>query len=67
MNVENPMVIDRLWNEPEQVEVGTDALGNTIFQGEEVYDLNGELFVVEELSYDAREILNLFGAIKRNA
>lgn len=65
--VENPMVIDSLWNDRERKEVGTDALGNEIFEGDEVFEYNEELFVVEELSYDAREILELFGAVRKIA
>ncbi|WP_339161732.1 hypothetical protein [Siminovitchia sp. FSL W7-1587] len=65
-DVENPMVLDHLWNDEPKV-IGTDALGNEIFAGDEVYEYESELFVIEELSHDAREILQLLGATKKTA
>jgi len=48
-------------------DVGTDALGNEVFSGEEVLFYEDEFFLVEELSTDAIEILEMFGADYRIA
>lgn len=50
-----------LENEP----IGTDFFGNEFFDGEELYVFEDEVFVSEELSSDAKEILDYFGAIKK--
>lgn len=65
-DVENPIVVDSLWGDDAKA-VGTDALGNEIFVGDEIYEYEDELFVIEELSFDAREILDLLGATRRFA
>lgn len=53
------------YDEPEII--GTDALGNEVFEGDDIYDLNGEIFVAEEISYDAKQILEMFGATRTTA
>ena len=42
--------------------VGNDALGNEVFSGEEILFYQDEFFLVEELSEDAIEVLEMFGA-----
>ena len=42
--------------------VGTDSLGNEVFTGEEIIFFQDEFFLVEELSEDAVEILEMLGA-----
>ncbi len=64
--IENPMTIDSLWNDDATV-VGTDLLGNEIHAGDEIYVLDGEPFVISELSYDAEQILQLLGAERKYA
>lgn len=39
-----------------------DGLGNEIYTGDEILEFMGEIYVVEELSMDAREILEQHGA-----
>ena len=46
---------------------GTDALGNDVFKGDEVYELGNDIFAVEQIGYDARQILELIGADKTTA
>lgn len=48
-------------------EWGTDGLGNQVFSGDEIMEFMGEIYVVEELSSDAREILEQHGAIYKIA
>jgi len=43
-------------------EYGTDGLGNEVFKGEEILVLDDEFFLVEELSMDAIEILEILDA-----
>lgn len=64
--IENPMVLDSLWNDDAKV-MGTDALGNEIYVGDEIYVLDGEPFVVSEISYDAEKILQMLGAERKYA
>lgn len=47
--------------------VFSDTLGNEVYPGDEYYDLDGMYFLVEALSWDAVEILELLGAVKRTA
>lgn len=44
--------------------IAIDAFDNEVYEGDEVYDLNGEIFLVEDLSWDAKEILEKCGAIR---
>ncbi|MCM3739196.1 hypothetical protein M3210_02825 [Oceanobacillus luteolus] len=46
---------------------GTDGLGNEILSGDEILEFMEEVYVVEELSSDAREILEQHGAIYKIA
>jgi len=48
------------WNQEPRI-VGTDSLGNDIYEGDELYVLDDEVFIKEELSYDAVEILEKIG------
>lgn len=43
---------------------GVDALGNEIFEGDHVLLFDGEIFLKDELSADALNILKLFGAVE---
>lgn len=42
-----------------------DALGNNVYEGDEVLEFDDEIYVVEELSSDAIEILERHGASRR--
>ncbi len=64
--VENPMVVDGLWNDEEKI-TGTDALGNEIHARDEVFEYDDKTFVIEELSYDAQKVLELLGAERKYA
>ena len=61
--VENPMVdtpiVDKV--------CGSDALGNEIWKGDELLEFDGEAFVVNELSYETVEVLELIGASRKIA
>jgi len=46
---------------------GTDGLGNEVFPGEEILELEDDFFLVEELSADAKEILEMLGATYKTA
>lgn len=46
-------------------ELGEDSLGNIIYPGTEVYEIDDKVFVVEELISDSIEILEMLGAEKR--
>lgn len=48
-------------------EWGIDALGNEVFHGEEIIEFMDEFYLVEELSADAREILEQHGGIYKIA
>lgn len=49
------------WNqEPEMI--GFDDLGNEIYSGDIVYELDDHVFVVEELGFDSKLILEKLGA-----
>lgn len=48
-------------------EYGIDALGNETFTGEEILIYQDEFFLVEELSPDAVEVLEMFGADYKTA
>lgn len=47
---------------PRREEYGIDALGNEVFVGEDILVLDDEFYLVEELSCDARRILEIHGA-----
>lgn len=47
--------------------IGTDFFGNEVYAGEEILVFGDEFFLVEELSTDAREILEAFGGDYRIA
>lgn len=47
--------------------VGTDGLGNEVFTGEEIIEFMDEFYLVEELSIDAREILEQHGGVYKTA
>ncbi|CEI81262.1 hypothetical protein BN997_01080 [Oceanobacillus oncorhynchi] len=40
----------------------TDGLGNDVHSGDEILEFDGEFYLVDELSVDAREILEKHGA-----
>lgn len=42
-----------------------DSLGNTLYKGDEVYEMDDEVYVIEELTSDARTILERHGAVRR--
>ena len=42
--------------------ISTDSLGYEIYEGDEIFVLGDDVFVKEELSYDAVEILEKIGA-----
>lgn len=46
---------------------GDDFFGNEVYEGDEIYELDQEIFYVEELSADAKEILEFYGADKKTA
>lgn len=48
-------------------EWGIDALGNEVFTGDEILEFMDEFYLVEELSDDAREILEQHGGIYKIA
>lgn len=62
--VENPMVH---WKEEEPKFFGEDALGNEVFEGDEILVIDDEFFRKEDLSYDAIQILEMFGAVEKIA
>ncbi|MEN2765801.1 hypothetical protein [Ornithinibacillus xuwenensis] len=47
---------------PRREEYGTDALGNEVFVGEEIMVLEDDFFLVEELTAQSKEILEMYGA-----
>ena len=51
-------------NEKHYRKVGMDSLGNEIWEDDDVYTLEDELYVVDEISPDARQILENHGAIR---
>ena len=51
-------------NEKYYRKVGMDSLGNEIWEDDDVYTLEDELYVVDEISPDARQILENHGAIR---
>ena len=46
--IENPMVLDHLWDDGEK-HWGTDALGDEIWEGDEIIEINGETVLRENL------------------
>lgn len=46
-------------------ELFEDSLGNTIFEGDEVIEFDEEIYLIQELSSDAIEILERHGAERR--
>jgi len=46
----------------EPQEIGFDSLGNEILEGDTIYELNDEIFVIEELGFESRRILEKLGA-----
>lgn len=48
-------------------EVGVDALGNTVFEGDEIIEFDGEIYLVDEISFDTVEILTRHGAERKIA
>lgn len=63
--VENPMV---RWKENEPKFFGEDALGNEVFEGDEILVIDDEVFFrKEDLSYDAIQILDMFSAEEKVA
>lgn len=53
------------YKEPQHL--GVDAMGVEVLAGDVVFRLNDETFVESEISYDAREILKMFGATREIA
>ena len=49
------------WMQEPEV-IGVDSLGNEIYEDEKIYVLNDEVFVYEELTYNAIEVLEKLGA-----
>jgi len=49
------------YNQPENP-IGEDSLGNAIYSGDELFVVNDEWFVIEELTYNAIEVLEAIGA-----
>lgn len=47
---------------PKRQEVGVDPLGNAIFTGNEILVYEDEFYLVEKLSPDAIEVLEVHGA-----
>lgn len=52
---------------PRRQEIGIDALGNEVFEGDEILVYEDEFYLVSELSSDAIEILEKHGADYRIA
>lgn len=46
--VENPMVLDHLWNDDEKV-WGIDALGDEIMEGDAIVEIDGEIVLKSNL------------------
>lgn len=44
-----------------------DALGNEVFEGDEIFEHNDEVFLIETLGHEAKEILEIIGANKKIA
>lgn len=42
-----------------------DGLGNEVCIGDEVFELDDEIYLIDEISLDAREILERHGAVRR--
>ena len=58
-------IIEKLerYGELEQQELyAVDALGNEVYYGDEIYTLNNEIYLIDELSQDAITILERHGA-----
>lgn len=58
--------VDPVKNEP----VTTDALGNDIYIGDDVFSGNDEIFSADNISYETQEVLKILGFEKgeyRNA
>lgn len=50
----------RGYEEPEAI--GIDALGNEVYEGDEILVLDDEVFLVQELGMESIEILEILGA-----
>lgn len=67
---EHPHIIEYnrkgyLGKEPEAI--GTDFFGNEIFEGEEIFILDDERFLAENISGDLKEYLIYIGAKRKEA
>lgn len=47
--------------------VGTDALGNELYKGDSILQIDNEKFLVDELTPQSIEILETLGAYRKNA
>ena len=68
--MDHPAVIEAMrtgYAEKEPEVIGNDALGNEVYVGDEVYVLDGEMFLEIELGSQATEILELLGAERKTA
>lgn len=47
--------------------IGTDALGNEVYEGDQILVFEDEMFLVDDLTYQAEEILEIVGAVRKIA
>ena len=72
MKMDHPVLREiEQWGYPKTTElqeiVMVDSLNNEIYTGEEYFDFDGEIYLIESLSSDAIEILEKHGADRRVA
>ncbi len=54
-------------DQQESKHYGIDALDQEVFEGDEIYVFNGEFYLKEYLTTDARKVLEGLGAEERKA
>lgn len=68
--IEDPVIekVNRTgYPKKEQEPVGDDFFGNEVFPGDEILVLDDEMFLIEELNVQTKEILKHLGAVEKIA
>lgn len=66
--IEHPTISRTLrtgYPQQERVFFTIDGLGNAVFKGDEILELDDQIYLVDEISLDAQEILEKHGAVRR--
>ena len=71
MDIEHPTITKTIrtgypYSDKRQ-EYGVDGLRNEVFTGEQILKINDEFFLVDELTEQSIELLELLGAVYENA